>query len=170
MKMERLFLSYSVEKLRQLEGRIQYCLDRLSQDEVWWRGAEECNSVANLVLHLCGNVRQWILTSIDGQPDQRHRDAEFAARGNVSIPELRTLLKETVDAATHAIERLPSSRLIETIHVQGYDKSVLEAIYHVVEHFSLHTGQILYATKLLRKEDLGFYRHLSNPIHNEKTP
>jgi uncharacterized damage-inducible protein DinB len=121
-------------------------------------------------LHLCGNVRQWILASIDGQPDQRHRDAEFAARGDTSISELRGLLKETVDAAVNAIEHLPSSRLIETIHVQGYDKSVLEAIYHVVEHFSLHTGQILYATKLLRKEDLGFYKHLSNPIHDEKTP
>ena len=168
--MERLFLSYSVEKLRQSEERIQYCLDRLSPDEVWWRGAEECNSVANLVLHLCGNVRQWILASIDGQPDQRQRDAEFAARGNVSIAELRTVLKETVDEAIQAIGRVTPSRLVETVHVQGYDKSVLEAIYHVIEHFSLHTGQILYATKLLRKEDLGFYKHLSNPIHNEKTP
>jgi hypothetical protein len=54
--------------------------------------------------------------------------------------------------------------------VQGYDKSILEAIYHVVEHFSLHTGQIIYATKLLRKEDLGFYKHLNHTTHSEKTP
>ena len=79
-------------------------------------------------------------------------------------------LKETVDEAIRAIERVTPSRLVETVHVQGYDKSVFEAIYHVVEHFSLHTGQILYATKLLRKEDLGFYKHLYNPRHNEKTP
>src|SRR5690349_7532492 len=137
MKMARLFLSYSVEKLRQLEGRIQYCLERLSEDEVWWRGAEECSSVANLVLHLCGDVRQWILASIGGQPDQRHRDAVCASRGDTSISELRGLLKKTVDPAVNAIEHLRSSRHIEATHVQGYDKPVLEAIYHVVEHLSL---------------------------------
>ena len=168
--MERLFLSYSIEKLRQSEGRIQYCLEKLSPEQVWWRGAEESNSVANLVLHLCGNVRQWIIASIDGQPDRRQRDAEFAARGDISIPELRTMLKGTIDEAVQAIERVTPRRLIQTVRVQGYDKSVLEAIYHVVEHFSLHTGQILYITKLLRKEDLGFYKHLSKPAHDEKTP
>ena len=168
--MERLFLSYSIEKLRQSEGRIQHCLELLSPDQVWWRGAEECNSVANLVLHLCGNVRQWIIASIGGQTDRRRRDAEFAARGDVSVQELRTMLQETVEEAVRTIGHITPQRLSETVHIQGYEKSVLEAIYHVVEHFSLHTGQILYATKLLRKTDLGFYKHLDNPAHDEKTP
>jgi uncharacterized damage-inducible protein DinB len=168
--MEHLFLSYSIEKLRQSEGRIQHCLELLSSDQVWWRGAEECNSVANLVLHLCGNVRQWIIASIGGQIDLRQRDSEFAARGDVDVPELRTMLRETVEEAVRTIERVTPQRLTETVRIQDYEKSVLEAIYHVVEHFSLHTGQILYATKLLRKADLGFYKHLSNPAHGEKTP
>jgi uncharacterized damage-inducible protein DinB len=168
--MERLFLSYSIEKMRQSEGRIQHCLQLLSADQVWWRGAEECNSVANLVLHLCGNVRQWIIASIGGQKDLRQRDSEFAARDDVSIQELRTMLQETVEEAVLTIGRVTPQRLTETVHIQGYEKSVLEAIYHVVEHFSLHTGQILYATKLLRKTDLGFYKHLDNPTHDEKTP
>jgi uncharacterized damage-inducible protein DinB len=168
--MERLFLSYSIEKLRQSEGRIQHCLELLSSEQVWWRGAEECNSIANLVLHLCGNVRQWIIASIGGQTDRRQRDAEFAARGDVDVTELRTMLHSTVDEAVRTIGDVTSERLSETVHIQGYDKSVLEAIYHVVEHFSLHTGQVLYATKLLRKTDLGFYKHLDNPAHDEKTP
>jgi uncharacterized damage-inducible protein DinB len=170
VNIERLFLSYSIEKLGQLEGRIESCLDRLSKDQVWWRGSEESNSIANLTLHLCGNVRQWILSSIDGQPDCRQRDAEFAARGDVTVAELRAKLKNTIEEATKALERVTPQRLGETIHVQGYEKTVLEAIYHVVEHFSLHTGQIIYATKLLRNEDLGFYKHLKNPAHKETIP
>jgi uncharacterized damage-inducible protein DinB len=168
--MERLFLSYSAEKLRQSQDRIQQCLERLSPDQIWWRGSDESNAIGNLVLHLCGNVRQWIITSIGGSPDTRDRDAEFAARGQVDAATLRSRLTATVDEAVQVIENVSPQRLTERVRVQGYDKSVLEAIYHVVEHFSLHTGQIIYATKLLRKEDLGFYKHLSQAAHSEKTP
>jgi uncharacterized damage-inducible protein DinB len=168
--MERLFLSYSAEKLRQSQDRIQHCLERLSQDQIWWRGSDESNAIGNLVLHLCGNVRQWIITSIGGSPDTRDRDAEFAARGQVDAGTLRSRLAATVDEAVQVIENISPQRLTEGVRVQGYDKSILEAIYHVVEHFSLHTGQIIYATKLLRKEDLGFYKHLSHTTHSEKTP
>ena len=168
--MDRLFLGYSVEKLRQLESRILDCLDRLSWDQVWWRGAEENNSVGNLVLHLSGNVRQWIISSVGGRPDTRNRDAEFAARGSVDILELRTTLRETVDEAVAVIESLSANRLVEPVTVQGFDRSVLEAIYHAVEHFSMHTGQIIYVTKLLRKEDLGFYKHLGQTAHHQGTP
>jgi uncharacterized damage-inducible protein DinB len=168
--MERLFLSYSAEKLRQSQDRIQHCLERLSQDEIWWRGSDESNAIGNLVLHLCGNVRQWIITSIGGSPDTRDRDSEFAARGQVDAATLSSRLAATVDEAVKVIENVSPQRLTEHVRVQGYDKSILEAIYHVVEHFSLHTGQIIYATKLLRKEDLGFYKHLSQAAHSEKTP
>jgi uncharacterized damage-inducible protein DinB len=168
--MDRLFLDFSIEKLKQSESRIHECLDRLSWTQVWWRASEENNSIANLVLHLCGNVRQWIIASIGGRPDTRDRDAEFSARGDIDILELRTALRETVDEAVQVIRNVSAERLLESVRIQSYDKTVLEAIYHVVEHFSLHTGQIIYATKLLRKEDLGFYKHLNLSAHQEKTP
>jgi len=168
--MERLFLGYSVEKLRQSEARIKDCLDRLSPGQIWWRGSDATNAVANLVLHLCGNVRQWIIASVGGHPDNRDRDSEFSARDGVDGKTLQAMLTTTLDEAVAVIERIRPERLSDRIRVQGYDTSVLEAIYHVVEHFSLHTGQILYITKLLRNEDLGFYRHLSEPAHHEKTP
>jgi uncharacterized damage-inducible protein DinB len=168
--MERLFLTFSADKLRQLEGRIQECLNRLSPEQVWWRASEENNSVANLVLHLTGNVRQWILSSIAGAPDTRQRDAEFAARGDADLARLRNTLSEVVQHAVQIIETLPVDRLTTQIRVQGYDKTIAEAIYHVVGHFAEHTGQIIYITKSLRKEDLGFYRHLNASAHTEKTP
>ncbi len=169
--MERLFLGYSIEKLRQLQSRIQECLQRLSQEQIWWRGADEVNAVGNLVLHLNGNVRQWIVSAVGGSADSRDRDSEFAAREGTTAAELRSKLDATLDEAVAVIESISADRLSQKVRVQGYDKSVLECVYHVVEHFSMHTGQILYVTKLLRKEDLGFYRHLSGPVaHSETTP
>lgn len=158
---ESLFLNSSVERLRLSESRIQYCLERLTPEQIWWRGADQTNSVANLVLHLCGNVRQWIISSIGGATDVRDRDAEFDAREGTDPANLRRLLTETVSEATKVLERVPPERLKDVIQVQVYEKTVLEAIYHVIEHFALHTGQILYITKLVRNEDLGFYKYLN---------
>ena len=168
--MEQLFLSFSADKLRQLESRIEQCLDRLSPEQIWWRSSEENNSIGNLVLHLTGNVRQWILSAVGGAPDTRERDAEFAARSQANLREVRSRLADTVAQASMLIEGLPAERLAARIQVQGYEKTVLEAIYHVVGHFAEHTGQIIYITKTLRKEDLGFYKHLSAAAHTEKTP
>lgn len=159
--MHPLFLSFSVSKLQQLNERIETCLDRLATEQIWWREAETQNAVGNLVLHLSGNLGQWILTGVGGEPDTRRRDEEFSARGGVEADELKRRLRERVQAAVAVIQALPESRMTERIRVQGYDTSVMEAVYHVVEHFALHAGQIFYATKLLARADLGFYRHLS---------
>jgi uncharacterized damage-inducible protein DinB len=168
--MERIFLDFSVRKLRQLESRIQACLDRLNEDQIWMRGADTQNAVGNLVLHLCGNVRQWILCAVGGQPDTRARDAEFAARGGMPVGELKQRLSSTVDEAATVIESVGAARLAEVVRIQAFDVTVLEAIYHVVEHFSMHTGQIIFATKLFTKEDLDFYGHLKLAAHGDKTP
>lgn len=170
MRNEQAFLTYSAEKLRQYTGRILICLDQLTPEQVWARGSENENAVGNLVLHLAGNVRQWIGSGVAGWDNVRDRDAEFAARGQLSSDELRSLLRTAVDEAIAVIEELTPERLAETIRVQGYDLSVLQAVYHVVEHFSQHTGQIIFATKLVTGGDLGFYRHLSNLAHTEQTP
>lgn len=161
MTIETNFLNYAAEKLDQLSGRIETCLGRLTPEQVWMRGAENQNAVGNLVLHLNGNVRQWILTGIGGAPDHRIRDEEFSARGGMGTEALGRLLRGTVEEALAIIRSLPHERLVERITIQGYDVTVLEAIFHVVEHFSGHTSQIIYVAKMLTGEDLGFYSYLS---------
>jgi uncharacterized damage-inducible protein DinB len=166
-----LFLDYSTGKLRQLESRIEACLEKLNGEQVWARGAEDENAAGNLVLHLCGNVRQWIVSGVGGNPDIRERDAEFAARGGAAIAELCAKLRATVDEATGILEALPPAQLSERRTIQGYEVSVLEAIYSVVEHFSMHTGQIIFATKAFTGADLGFYGYLNAArSHKERTP
>jgi uncharacterized damage-inducible protein DinB len=170
MTTEQSFLEYSANKLAQHVERISECLGRLSGEEVWARASDNENAVGNLVLHLCGNVRQWIGTGVAGNPDVRERDREFAARGNVTPAELRTRLQEVVGEAAAVIRGLEPRRLQDRTVIQGYDVTLLEAIYHVVEHFSGHAGQIIFATKLLTGADLSFYRHLQRPGHGEQVP
>jgi uncharacterized damage-inducible protein DinB len=169
--LDRLFLDFSVRKLDELSQRIDTCLERLSEDQIWARGKESENAAGNLVLHLCGNVRQWIIANIGGQPDLRDRDSEFLARSGVSKQELRDRLHATVKEASQVIGSVPAERLSERLTIQGYEGSVLEAIYHVVEHFSMHAGQLFFITKMLTSSDLGFYRHLqSGAAHGQRTP
>ncbi|HYW44507.1 MAG TPA: DinB family protein [Bryobacteraceae bacterium] len=170
-QLERQFLDHSAEKLEQYTSRIETCLGMLTGEQVWARGGENENAVGNLVLHLSGNVRQWIIASVGGRPDVRDRDSEFDARGGVAIPQLAERLRSTVREAVAVIQNVTHERLSERQVIQQYEVSVLEAIYHVVEHFSMHTGQILFATKMLTGGDLGFYAHLrSTAPHGQKTP
>jgi uncharacterized damage-inducible protein DinB len=137
--------------------RIRSCLDQLPEDDLWWRPNAQSNSVGNLLLHLSGNVRQWIVSGVGGEPDTRERHAEFEAEGGRSGPELLALLEDTVRDADRVLEALDPGRLLEPLVIQGTDTTVLAAIYHVVEHFGMHTGQIAYVTKLRTGTDLGFY-------------
>jgi uncharacterized damage-inducible protein DinB len=159
--LDRVFLDYSTQKLRQFRSRIDACLEKLTYDQIWERPSDSSNAIGNLVLHLCGNLRQWIGTGVAGQPDIRVRDREFAARGDVQSDELRERLRAAVEDAVAIIEALPAGRLLEITRVQRYDVTVLEAVYHVVEHFAQHTAQIIFATKAYTRDDLGFYRHLN---------
>jgi uncharacterized damage-inducible protein DinB len=169
-ELDRVFVEFSSNKLKQLCSRILECLNRLNAEQIWYRGATNENAVGNLVLHLCGNLRQWIGSAVGGKPDIRVRDREFAARGDISPAELSERLEATVEDAALIISQLSSARLAERVSVQKYNVTALEAIYHVVEHFSQHTGQIIFATKAMTGADLGFYAHLSAPKHEAKTP
>lgn len=168
--LDRLFVRFSIDKLNQLTGRITDCLGRLSEEQIWARAGENENAVGNLVLHLCGNVRQWLIAGVGGAHDLRDRDAEFAAAGGHTAADLSARLHDTVAEAVGVLEKLTAARLAETVRIQAYDNSVLGAVYHVVEHFSQHTGQILFATKRETGEDLGYYRHLKGRAHRERTP
>lgn len=167
---EQLFLKASVDTLSQLSGRIQDCLTKLNYEQVWTRNTDNENSVGNLVLHLCGNVGQWIGSGVAGKPDTRERDKEFAARGNVQPAELSQRLAASISEANGILRNLDPARLSEMTTVQKYNLTVMEAIYHVVEHFAQHTGQIIFATKLLTGQDLAYYKHLKQPKHFETTP
>ncbi|MBM4184169.1 MAG: DUF1572 domain-containing protein [Gemmatimonadetes bacterium] len=136
--------------------RIQRCVERLSDDEVWWRPNAESNSIGNLLLHLSGNVRQWIVSGIGGAEDHRRRQEEFDERAALPAAPLLERLTDTVLEADMVLAALPPHRLTEAIRIQSFDTDVMRAIYHVVEHFSMHTGQIIVITKLL-KGDVGFY-------------
>jgi uncharacterized damage-inducible protein DinB len=170
VSLESVLTRYVSSKLDQLSGRIADCLARLSYDEVWARGTENENAVGNLVLHLCGNVRQWIVSGVGGAPDVRNRDAEFAARGGLEPAELSGRIRSIVCEANGIIGKLPPERMAERVTIQGYELTVAEALLHVLEHFSHHTGQIIFATKLAKGQDLGYYAHLRRPSHGEKIP
>jgi uncharacterized damage-inducible protein DinB len=165
------FLHCSIERLRLCHGRIASCLEKLTGEQIWARGGANENAIGNLVLHLCGNVRQWIISGVGGAPDARQRDQEFAARGGMEVAELAEKLRATEDEAAEVLAQVSAARLMEPLTIQGYQATGMAAIYHVVEHFSGHTGQIIFATKMLTGDDLGFYRHLSrSAAHSEKTP
>ncbi len=170
MTVETLFRQYAVEKLGQLMQRIEVCTGKLTEDQIWFRRHENENAIGNLLLHLKGNIGQWILAPFGNRPPNRDRDGEFAARGGFTAPELTVRLRETVDAANALIAGLTTEQLTRTYEVQKYHVSGVEAVFHVVEHFSQHTGQIMYATKMLSGEDLGFYRHLQRAGHSERVP
>jgi len=131
------------------------CLIQLSDEQVWARGGENENSVGNLVLHLCGNMRQWIVAGVGGEADTRRRDDEFSRRGGLTSRDLTERLVTLVSQATAVMDGVSVQRLSERLVIQGYDVSVLDAIYHAVEHFAMHTGQIIFMTKMLTGKTLG---------------
>jgi len=137
--------------------KIRRCVEVLEEGDLWWRAHENNNSVGNLILHLNGNVRQWIVSGIGGAPDLRERSKEFCERNAIPKKDLLLTLEETVAQADQVLSSLSPLHLLEQRTIQGFRRTVLQAIFHVVEHFSFHTGQIIYITKLRRGIDLKFY-------------
>ena len=141
--------------------RLQGTVESLSEEQLWWRPNDACNSIGNLLLHLNGNVRQWIVTSFTGKDDQRNRPAEFSEKSGGPASAVLAKLSATMNEVSSVLSRLTAEDLLARYHIQGYHVTGLEAVYHVVEHFGMHYGQILYITKALQGKDLGFYRELN---------
>lgn len=137
--------------------KIRRCLDELPPAALWTRTDEHSNSIGNLLLHLEGNVRQWLVSAVGGAPDARYRSGEFAAREGAGADELFAALRATLDEADAVIAALTPTALMGRRTIQGRDVSVLDAVYHVVEHFALHTGQIILLTKQLAPGRIQFY-------------
>ena len=170
MTLEAEFLTTAADKMAENLDRIETCLTELPPRSLWARDSDNENAVGNLLRHLEGNVRQWILSGIGAAPDARDRPSEFAARTGGTASVLLTNLRDTVGEAVALIRALPHGRLAERVSIQGYDTTVLSAIFHVVEHFSGHTYQIILLTKRFTGKDLGFYSYLDKTGRRETEP
>jgi uncharacterized damage-inducible protein DinB len=154
-----LFLTSAQDTLaKQSLPLIVKSLQQLSEEEIWWRPNSASNSAGNLVLHLCGNVRQWIVSHLGGVEFKRERDREFSEQGPIPRNKLVTQLRRTVRDACRVLARLSDDSLAGKHTIQGLHVTGLDAVFHVVEHFGYHTGQIIYITKLKRAQDLRFTR------------
>ncbi len=157
-----LFLEFSRRKLlEQYWPRLRECVESLTDEQVWHRPNGASNSVGNLILHLDGNVRQWLVVSFNRQEDTRDRPAEFNERKVIPASSLVEQLGATMQQAADVLARLTETDLLTAFEIQGYKVSGLDAVYQVVEHFGMHYGQILYITKMLRGEDLGLHKELN---------
>jgi len=157
-----LFLEFSRNKLlEQYWPRLRACVEPLTLDQVWWRPNQASNSIGNLILHLNGNVGQWLVASFNKLEDRRDRPAEFNAHEGITTPALLDQLGATMQEASRVLARLAEADLLARYEIQGYNVSGLDAVYQVVEHFGLHYGQILYIAKNLCGNDLCFYSELN---------
>jgi uncharacterized damage-inducible protein DinB len=167
MTLEADFLTSAADKLAENLERIEACLTKLPPHALWARDSESENAVGNLLLHLEGNVRQWILSGIGAGLDERDRPGEFSARTGANSSVLFAKLRGTVGEALALLRSLPHRQLAEEVSIQGDDTTVLSAIFHVVEHFSGHTYQIILMTKRFTGKDLGFYSYLDKTGRRE---
>ena len=161
------FIRESTFRMEESTPRILKCLNELTEEEVWQRPNASLNSIGNLILHLCGNIRQYAISSLRSMPDSRVRDEEFSAQGGYTKAELVEKLTATVNEAIATINAQDDTSLLRTRLVQGFELSGIGIIIHVTEHYSYHTGQIAFWTKFLKDKDLGFYAGLDLNVKNE---
>lgn len=140
--------------------RIEKCLSMLNEAQIWHRPSEESNSVGNLVLHLCGNVRQWIVAGLGGAEDVRERQKEFDATGPISSEQLLKQLNEVMNEVKQVLDSTSPEALLEEKTVQGFQETGLSILVHVVEHFSYHVGQITYFVKWITNQPTNYYEGL----------
>jgi len=158
LEVGRAFLDRAVDFLvNEYVPKIERCLAELTDEQIWWRPNHESNSIGNLILHLCGNSRQWIVSGLGNNPDVRLRDQEFAQKEVIARDELLSHLRNTVAEVKTVLEGLHPQQLLQLRTIQGKNVDILEAVFHVTEHFSMHTGQIILLTKILTATDLHFY-------------
>ena len=166
MKISKEFIQHSIHFIALNPSRIQKCLNQLTEEQVWIKPNSQTNSIGNLVLHLCGNITQYIHHSMGGEKDSRKRDLEFSTTGGFSKKELIEKLEFVVQKATQIIQNCSEDELMRTRLVQGFSYTGIGIIIHVTEHFSYHTGQIALWTKYLVEKDLGFYADYDLNIRN----
>lgn len=168
MSSDELFIERSLYYLtREYPSKIRQCLEILPESAIWSRANESCNSIGNLLLHLAGNIRQWIVGGVGNQPVDRNRSAEFAAKDGATKAELIKKLENVLRESARVLDSLSPGELTEPRLIQGRETTVLGAIYHVIEHFAMHTGQIVHMTKVHVPGTIHFYEdagELARPL------
>jgi hypothetical protein len=142
--------------LNQCVLKIGHCLEQLSEEQVWWRPHESMNSIGNLILHLTGNVRQWMVSGIGGHPDVRIRSAEFAERGPIPKAKLLAGLQAVVSETADAFRRATAADMLQPRVIQGYPVTGWGALFDCVPHFNGHTQEIICTTRMQLKERYRF--------------
>jgi len=150
-------IALSRRYLREYLTKIRLAVSMLDERIVWARPNEASNSIGNLMLHLAGNVRQWIVSGVGGAPDVRDRQSEFDQRAPIAVTDLVDRLEQTISDVDRVLASLSPADLHTRRTIQANDITVLEAIYHVVEHFSMHTGQIILLAKADQADRVRFY-------------
>src|SRR5688572_2053140 len=143
----RLVIGASRHQLGEGMRKVEHCVGQLSDEQVWWRPAEGMNSIANLMLHLSGNMRQWIIACSTGAEDVRNRPAEFADRSRRPKAELLKILTGVVEEADRALGRLSDEELVKPRVVQAYELTLVEALFDTIPHFRGHVQEIIHMTR-----------------------
>jgi uncharacterized damage-inducible protein DinB len=151
------FISQSIIRIDENTVKVKSCMKALDENEIWFHPNAHVNSVGNTILHLCGNIRQYVISSIGGKTDIRERDLEFSTRGGSTNAELVLKLSETLEEAKSVIISATEENLLRQQVVQKTSYSGIGIIIHITEHYSYHTGQIILLTKLFKNMDMGFY-------------
>lgn len=155
MEIASTFIEISRTFLSQYLNGIKVCFAQLTDEDIWWRPNEESNSIGNLMLHTSGTLRHWIVSGIGGAESHRVRQQEFDERARIPKEDLLSNLNTTVEEALDVLDRIDPSRLMSKVPLFGEERTWLYVIYHNIEHFSMHAGQILMITKLRTAKDLG---------------
>ncbi len=154
------FIEQSMSRIEESTNRIIKCLQEIDETEIWKFPNNNLNSIGNLMLHLCGNIRQYIISALGEIEDTRERDKEFSTKTGYTKSDLVNKLKNTIDEAARIIKNIDEKRLTNIYSVQGFNLSGIGIIIHVTEHYSYHTGQIAFWTKLIKNKDLEFYGNI----------
>lgn len=138
-------------------SRITQCLDSLSYQELWHRENKNTNATGNIILHLSGNITQYIIAGVGETEDVRLRDEEFSVKRSETKEELKSIIADTLNTSNKVVQSLPCERFLEEVTIQGFQHTRLSAILHVIEHLSYHVGQITYYTKFIKNIDTAYY-------------
>lgn len=160
------FIEQSIFRIEENTQRIAKCLEEIDEIDIWKSPNENSNSIGNILLHLCGNIRQYVISALGETKDRRERDKEFSTKTGYTKTELLNKLTNTIAEAKGIIKNINESRLMKIYAVQGFNLSGIGIIIHVTEHYSYHTGQIAFWIKQLKNIDLGFYAGIDLNVKN----
>ncbi len=158
-----LFLKESQTRFTQARNYVNHCLNQLHDEDMWWSPDASGNSIGIILQHVCGNLKQWILSGVGGTPDTRNRPQEFVSDNTASKADLHRMFSAVFDEVLTILENLPPERLTERAGIQDTDQSLLGAVYVAITHLDMHVGQILYLTRLRKGAAYEAFRKPTTP-------